>query len=82
MSAIGGRWYNLTPSPFVCKYDFLRLTAIQRQITCPSPRLNILNFGNPRVGVVGFLQSWFLRVTAVKLLAVTTYFTLCMPLVQ
>jgi hypothetical protein len=45
------RWCNLTPSPFVYKYDLLRLTAIQRQIICPRPRLDVLNLDSSRVDV-------------------------------
>ena len=68
-------------APFVCKYYFLRFTAIQRQIVCPCPRFDVLNLGNPRVdvgwhnqvGVVGKFAKLVASSHALKSLAVTTY---------
>jgi hypothetical protein len=75
------RWCTLKPLPFVSKYDFLRLTAIQRQTICPrtsmfstsAVRESTLMAGIIRLVTSANLHSWLPWVTAFKLLGVTTY---------
>jgi hypothetical protein len=56
-SAIGGGDTNLTPSPIVCKYDFLHFTANQRQIVSHYPRLDVLDIRSPRVDVADQIKA-------------------------